>query len=193
MSGFLPWFNEQEEIDPVVKAGLAHLWFVTIHPFNDGNGRVARAICDLALARSEQTAQRFYSFSAQIQRERNDYYDQLERTQRRSLDVTDWLEWFLGSLLRALQGAEVVLADVLTKSKFWQHWAGTAFNDRQIKLINLLLDGFHGNLTSSKWATIAKSSPDTALRDITDLITRGVLMKSDAGGRSTHYELKSLD
>lgn len=193
MSDFMLWFNGQQELDPVVKSGLAHLWFVTIHPFDDGNGRVARAVCDMALARIEQSAQRFYSLSAQIQRERKDYYERLERTQKGSLDVTDWLEWFLSCLLRAMQGAEVALADVLAKARFWQHWAGTSLNDRQIKLINLLLDGFHGNLTTSKWATIAKCSPDTALRDITDLITRGVLMKSDAGGRSTHYELSSFD
>ena len=193
MSDFLSWFNEHEGIDPVLKSGLAQLWFVTIHPFDDGNGRIARAICDLVLARSEQTAQRFYSFSAQIQRERKDYYDQLERVQKGTLDVTSWLEWFLGCLLRAIQGAEAALAGVLAKSRFWQHRAGTSFNDRQIKLINLLLDGFHGNLTSGKWAKIAKCSPDTALRDITDLIARNVLMKSDAGGRSTHYIMKSFD
>jgi len=193
MSDFLSWFNGQDAIDSVVKSGLAHLWFVTIHPFDDGNGRIARAVCDLALARSEHAAQRFYSLSAQIQRERKDYYDQLERAQKGTLDVTNWLEWFLGCLFRAIQGAEVVLADVLAKARFWQHWAGTSFNERQIKLINLLLDGFHGNLTSGKWATLAKCSPDTALRDITDLIARNVLMKSDAGGRSTHYIMKSFE
>ncbi|MDP2785701.1 MAG: Fic family protein [Sulfurimicrobium sp.] len=189
---FLHWFNDCQEPDQVITAGLAHLWFVTIHPFDDGNGRIARALGDMALARADQSAQRFYSLSAQIQRERKDYYDMLERTQKGTLDVTDWLEWFLGCLLRATQGAEITLATVLTKARFWQRWAGTPLNERQIKLINLLLDGFDGKLTSSKWAAIAKCSPDTALRDITELIASGVLMKSGAGGRSTSYELKSL-
>lgn len=192
MSDFLLWFNVHQAPDPVVKAGLAHLWFVTIHPFDDGNGRIARAVGDMALARAEQSAQRFYSLSAQIQRERKDYYDMLERTQKGTLDVTDWLGWFLGCLLRAMQSAEVTLSAVLAKARYWQRWAGTPLNERQIKLINRLLDGFDGKLTSSKWAAIAKCSPDTALRDITDLIASGVLMKSGAGGRSTSYELKPL-
>lgn len=193
MSDFLRWFNTYHEPDPVVKAGLAHLWFVTIHPFDDGNGRIARAIGDMALARAEQSAQRFYSLSAQIQRERKNYHDMLERAQKGTLDVTDWLEWFLGCLLRAMQGAEVTLSAVLTRMRFWQRWAEAPLNERQVKLINRLLDGFEGKLTSSKWAVIAKCSPDTALRDITDLIARGALMKSDAGGRSTSYELRPLD
>ena len=193
MSDFLLWFNLHQEPDPVVKAGLAHLWFVTIHPFDDGNGRIARAVGDMALARAEQSSQRFYSLSAQIQRERKNYYDLLERTQKGTLDVTDWLKWFLGCLLRAMQGTEVTLSAVLTKARFWQRWAGAPLNERQVKLINRLLDGFDGKLTSSKWAAIAKCSPDTALRDITELIAVGVLMKSDAGGRSTSYELKPLD
>ena len=186
---FLDWFNKAQTIDPVIKAGLAHLWFVSIHPFDDGNGRIARAIGDLALARGEQSPQRSYSLSAQIQHERKDYYDKLERTQIGALDVTDWLEWFLGCLLRAIESAEVTRSAVLAKARFWQRWAGTPFNNRQIKLLNRLLDGFHGKLTSSKWAVIAKCSPDTALRDITDLLARGVLTKSDAGGRSTSYLL----
>ncbi len=190
---FIRWFNVDQELDLFVKAGLAHLWFVTIHPFDDGNGRIARAIGDMALARAEQSAQRFYSLSAQIQLERKHYYDMLERTQKGTLEVTDWLEWFLGCLLRAMQGAEITLSSVLTKARFWQRWAEAPMNERQVKLINRLLDGFDGKLTSSKWAAIAKCSPDTALRDITDLITSGVLMKSDAGGRSTSYELKPLD
>ena len=193
MSDFLLWFNLHQEPDPVVKAGLAHLWFVTIHPFDDGNGRIARAVGDMALARAEQSAQRFYSLSAQIQRERKDYYDMLERTQKGTLDITDWLEWFLGCLLRAMQGAEATLSAVLTKVRFWQCWAGTPLNERQVKLINRLLDDFEGKLTSSKCAAIAKCSSDTALRDITELIASGVLMKSDAGGRSTSYELKHED
>lgn len=189
MGDFLNWFNVDNQDDPVVKAGLAHLWFVTVHPFEDGNGRIARAVGDMALARSEKSAQRFYSLSAQIQRERNDYYDRLEATQKGDLDVTAWLEWFLACLLRAIQGAEVTLAQVLAKARFWQHWAGVPMNDRQIKLLNKLLDGFEGKLTSSKWAAIGKCSQDTALRDITDLVERGVLMKSEASGRSTSYEL----
>lgn len=189
MADFLLWFNTVRPDDPLVQAGLAHLWFVTLHPFEDGNGRIARAIGDMALARAEPAAQRFYSLSAQIQRERKDYYELLERTQKGRLDVTDWLAWFLGCLLRAIQGAETTLAAVLAKARFWQRWAGTPMNERQIKLLNRLLDGFEGKLTSSKWAAIAKCSADTALRDISDLLERGVLVKAEAGGRSTHYEL----
>jgi len=192
MSDFLLWFNAEQPDDPLIQAGLAHLWFVTIHPFEDGNGRIARAIGDMALARAEPSTQRFYSLSAQMQRERKDYYDMLERTQKDGLDVSDWLAWFLGCLLRAIQGADVTLAAVLAKARFWQRWAGTPMNERQIKLLNRLLDGFEGKLTSSKWAAIAKCSPDTALRDISDLLDRGVLVKAEAGGRSTHYELKPL-
>ena len=192
VSVFLRWFNAVDEFDPMIKAGLAHLWFVTIHPFDDGNGRISRAVGDMALARVDQSPQRFYSLSAQIQRERKDYYDRLEQTQKSTLDVTDWLAWFLGCLLRAMQGADVTLSAVLTKARFWQHWADTPMNERQIKLLNSLLDGFEGKLTSSKWGKIAKCSPDTALRDITDLLNHGVLLKSDAGGRSTSYELAPI-
>lgn len=187
MQRFLNWFNSADQDDLVIKAGLAHLWFVTIHPFEDGNGRIARAVGDMVLARAEQSAQRYYSLSAQIQRERKDYYDQLESTQKGGLDVTDWLTWFLACLLRAVEKAEETLATVLAKARFWQQLAGISLNDRQIKLLNKLLDGFEGKLTSSKWATIAKCSQDTALRDITDLLERGVLRKSDASGRSTSY------
>jgi len=189
MMDFLNWFNVDQHDDPVIKAGLAHLWFVTIHPFEDGNGRIARAVGDMALSRAEQSTQRYYSLSAQIQRERNDYYYRLEATQKGSMDVTDWLEWFLACLLRAVQGAEEMLAQVLAKARFWQHWAGMPMNDRQIKLLNTLLDGFDGKLTSSKWAAIGKCSQDTALRDITELLERGILKKSEASGRSTSYEL----
>jgi len=189
MGDFLNWFNLDNQDDPVVKAGLAHLWFVTVHPFEDGNGRIARAVGDMALARAEKSAQRFYSLSAQIQREREEYYDRLEATQKGDLDCTAWLEWFLGCLLRAIQSADETLAQVLAKARFWQHWAGTPLNDRQIKLLNKLLDGFDGKLTSSKWAAIGKCSQDTALRDITELMERGVLKKSEASGRSTSYEL----
>ena len=199
MGNFLNWFNldnfrvnkltVDSQDDPVVKAGLAHLWFVTVHPFEDGNGRIARAVGDMALARAEKSAQRFYSLSAQIQRERKEYYDRLEATQKGDLDCTTCLEWFLGCLLRAIQSADETLAQVLAKARFWQHWAGTPLNDRQIKLLNKLLDGFDGKLTSSKWAAIGKCSQDTALRDITELMGRGILKKSDASGRSTSYEL----
>ena len=192
LSDFLLWLEADQQDDPVIKAGLAHLWFITIHPFEDGNGRMARAVGDMALARAEQSAQRFYSLSAQIQRERKDYYDMLEHTQKGKLDVSDWLEWFLACLLRAIEGAHETLSAVLVKANFWRRWVGTSMNERQIKLLNKLLDGFEGKLTSSKWAVIAKCSPDTALRDITDLLDRGVLMKSAAGGRSTSYELKPM-
>ena len=193
MADFLHWFNTVDELDPLIKAGLAHLRFVTIHPFDDGNGRIARAVGDMALARADQSPQRFYSLSAQIQRERTDYYDRLEQTQKDALDVTDWLEWFLGCLLRAMQGADSTLSEVLSKARFWRQWADVPMNERQIKLLNRMLDGFEGKLTSRKWAKVARCSPDTALRDITDLLNRGVLLKSDAGGRSTSYELKPLD
>jgi len=189
MRDFLNWFNVDNQDDPVIKAGLAHLWLVTVHPFEDGNGRIARAVGDMALSRAEKSPQRFYSLPAQIQRERKDYYDRLEATQKGDLDVTDWLDWFLACLLRAIQGAEETLAQVLAKSRFWQHWAGTPLNHRQIKLLNKLLDGFEGKLTSSKWAAVAKCSQDTALRDITELLDRGVVKKSEASGRSTSYEL----
>jgi Fic family protein len=189
MEGFLSWFNGNNQDDPVIKAGLAHLWFVTIHPFEDGNGRMARAVSDMALARAEQSTQRFYSLSAQMQRERKDYFDFLEATQKGGLEVTAWLMWFLGCLLRAIQGADETLSQTLSKARFWQRWAGLPFNERQIKLLNRLLDGFDGKLTSSKWAAIAKCSQDTALRDINDLLARGALQKTAASGRSTSYEL----
>jgi len=189
MEDFLRWFNGDQGIDPVLKAGLAHLWFVTIHPFDDGNGRIARAIGDMALARSEQSVQRFYSLSSQIQRERKEYYDLLERTQKGTLDVTEWLAWFLACMERAIEGAENTLRNVIDKARFWERCAGMPLNERQIKLINRLLDSFEGKLTSSKWAAIAKCSPDSALRDINDLIERGVLKKSVSGGRSSSYEL----
>lgn len=191
MLDFLNWFNLDQQDDPVIKAGLAHLWFVTIHPFEDGNGRIARAVGDMALARAESLAQRFYSLSAQIQQERKDYYDRLEATQKGGMEVTAWLEWFLSCLLRAIQGSDATLAQVLVKARFWHRWAGVPMNDRQIKLLNKLLDGLEGKLTSSKWGVIGKCSQDTALRDISDLVVRGVLKKSEASGRSTSYELAS--
>ncbi|MFM7484533.1 MAG: Fic family protein [Burkholderiaceae bacterium] len=189
VADFLNWFEADQQDDLLIKAGLAHLWFVTLHPFDDGNGRIARAIGDMVLARGENSAQRFFSLSAQIQRERNDYYDLLEKTQKGTLDVTEWLDWFLGCLLRAIANAHLTLSAVLIKASFWNRWAGTTMNDRQIKMINKLLDGFDGKLTTSKWAVIGKCSQDSALRDITDLLEKGVLKKSAASGRSTAYEL----
>lgn len=186
---FLRWANAQSDEPMLIKAGLAHLWFVTLHPFDDGNGRIARAVGDLFLARADGYPQRFYSLSAQIQRERKDYYEILEGTQKGSLDITAWLVWFLGALGRAISSAQSMLDTVLFKANFWQRWAGTSFNERQVKLLNRLLDGFEGKLTSSKWAAIAKCSPDTALRDITQLLELGVLNKAPGGGRSTGYEL----
>ncbi len=191
MKAFLTWYNTEEKIDPVIKAALAHLWFVTIHPFEDGNGRIARAIADMALARSENSPQRFYSMSAQIRIERKDYYDMLENTQKGELDITAWLEWFLGCLDRAFNGAETILAAVLEKAEFWKNHTAGKINDRQRDILNRLLDGFEGKLTSSKWALIEKCSPDTALRDITELVDLGILQKDDAGGRSTSYSLST--
>ncbi len=189
ISTFLDWFNGATDVGPVLAAGLAHLWFVTIHPFDDGNGRIARAIGDMALARSEQSADRFYSMSAQIRLERNAYYDALEVAQKGSMDVTNWQNWFLGCLGRAIGSAEDTLATVLFKARFWQNIAALPLNDRQIMVLNRMLDGFEGKLTSSKWAKLAKCSQDTAYRDILDLMERDVLRRNPGGGRSTSYDL----
>lgn len=186
---FLQWYEQPGEMDPIFIAGLAHLWFVTIHPFDDGNGRIARAIADVALARSEESSQRFYSLSAQIRRERNDYYSNLEWTQKGDLDVTRWQKWFLECLQRAIASAEVTLESVFVKVRFWERFAKEALNERQIKVLNRVFDGFEGKLTSSKWAKLAKCSQDTASRDINDLIERGALQKDPGGGRSTSYSL----
>ncbi len=187
MTRFLDWFNAPAVSDPVLRAALAHLWFVTIHPFDDGNGRVARAIADLALARSEQSSRRFYSMSAQIQAERDDYYAILERTQKGMLNITPWMHWFLSCLDRAFDAAETTLAAVLRKARFWEAHREESFNERQRKILNRLLDGFEGKLTSSKWAKLGKCSQDTAGRDINDLVRRGILRKDAGGGRSTSY------
>jgi len=189
MSRFLSWFEAPGNADPLLIAGLAHLWFVTIHPFDDGNGRIARAIADMALARSERSPQRFYSMSAQIRRERGDYYTTLERTQKGSIDVTPWQEWFLSCLHRAIEGSQSTLGAVLEKARFWERFAQQSLNARQIVVLNRLLDGFEGKLTTSKWAKLAKCSQDTAHRDIMDLVERGALRKDPAGGRSTSYSL----
>ena len=188
---FLLWFETpRPALDPVLRAAVAHLWFVTIHPFEDGNGRVARAIADMALARSEGLSQRFYSMSAQIQAEREAYYRMLELTQRGSLDITDWLAWFLACLDRAFDRAEGLLAAILGKARFWDTHSEISFNPRQRLMLGRLLDGFEGKLTSSKWARIVKCSQDTALRDIDDLLKKEVLLREIAGGRSTSYVLQ---
>ncbi len=189
MAKFLRWFEQFEDTDPLLIAGLVHLWFVTIHPFDDGNGRIARAIADMALARSEKTGQRFYSMSAQIRREHKEYYDTLEWTQKGELNVTQWQDWFLNCLLHAIEGAQETLSAVLQKARFWERFAKEPLNERQIKILNRLLDGFEGKLTTSKWAKIAKCSQDTAYRDILDLIERDALQKDSGGGRSTSYSL----
>ncbi|MFZ2356841.1 MAG: Fic family protein [Candidatus Omnitrophota bacterium] len=193
MKNFLDWFNSATEIDPVLKAGIAHLWFVTIHPFEDGNGRIARAITDMQLARADGSAQRFYSMSVQIRKERNTYYEVLEKIQKnKHLDITSWLEWFLNCLDRALSLTETTLAEVFRKAQFWKLHPSESFNERQRIIINKLFDGLEGVLTSSKWAKIAKCSQDTALRDILELVEKGILIKNSAGGRSTSYLLREL-
>lgn len=192
MKAFLSWFNREDGSDPVIKAAVAHLWFVTIHPFDDGNGRIARAIADLMLARSEQSSQRFYSMSSQIRKERNAYYNILQTTDAGDLDITNWLEWFLECLGQAINGSEDILAAVLKKVRFWELHRGERFNDRQHIIINKMLDKFEGSLTSSKWAKLVKCSQDTALRDIDDLVKRNILVKESGGGRSTSYALADI-
>ncbi len=191
MAAFVEWFEHGPRIDPVLKAGVAHFWFVTIHPFEDGNGRIGRAIADMALARADGTAERFYSMSAQIEAERKEYYRRLENSQREDLDITFWLEWFLECLGRAVAGAEDALSVVLRKAKLWERINQAPVNERQRRVINRLLDGFEGKLSSSKYALLAKCSEDTALRDIKDLVERGVLLRDEAGGRSTRYRLRT--
>ena len=189
MRRFFAWANADSGEPAMIKAGLAQLWFVTVHPFDDGNGRIGRAIGDLFLARGDGSPQRFYSLSAQIQRERAKYYKALENTQRQGLDVTEWLAWFLATLRRAVESAHLALDLVLARSLFWQRWAESPFNARQIKVINRVFDGLDSKLTSTTWGKIAKCSPDTALRDINELIALGVLRKAPGGGRSTAYEI----
>ncbi len=189
MERFLDWFNAPSTTDEVLRAGVAHLWFVTVHPFEDGNGRLARAITDLALARSENTSQRFYSMSSEIRRRRNDYYRILESTQKGGTDITAWLTWFLACMDGAIAHSERALAETLAKGRFWQSVAHHQLNNRQNAMLNRLLDDFEGNLTTAKWAKISKCSSDTALRDITDLMERGLLIRNPKGGRSTSYTL----
>ncbi len=189
MERFITWINGRQDIDLVIKAALSHLWFVTLHPFEDGNGRIARAITDMILAQSDNQSYRFYSMSSQIRNERKHYYDILERTQKGDLNITDWLEWFLICLLHALKSSEMILGKVIFKHNFWMSNSSSIKNERQRKLLNRLLDGFDGKLTTSKWAKIGKCSQDTASRDIQDLIEKGVLYKLPGGGRSTGYDL----
>ena len=189
MTVFLEWINNEKELDNILKAAIAHLWFVTIHPFDDGNGRIARAIADMLLARADNISQRFYSMSSQILIERKDYYNILEKTQKGDLDISDWLEWFLNCLKRAFAQTDNNINKLIFKSKFWENHKNIVFNERQTKIINLLFTNFEGKLTTSKWAKINKCSQDTALRDINDLIEKKVLKKDEQGGRSTSYDL----
>jgi Fic family protein len=188
---FLNWFNLEQSIDLVLKAAISHLWFVTIHPFEDGNGRISRALSDMLLARSDEQSFRFYSMSTQIRKERNSYYDILEKTQKGGLDITNWIEWFLNSLLNAIENSDKLLEKIIYKHSFWIRNSRININDRQRKILNLLMDDFEGVLNTTKWAKIAKCSQDTALRDIQDLLEKEIMVKSGQGGRSTNYELKS--
>ncbi len=192
MKLFITWFNNSSANDLIIKSALAHLWFLTVHPFEDGNGRIARALSEMLLTRSDGVSQRFYSMSAQIRLERKDYYNILEKSQKGTLDVTDWLVWFMKCLENALYSSDKILSKVLYKHKFWTKFTAEVLNSRQILMINKLLDDFTGQLTSSKWAKIAKCSPDTALRDIQDLLNKNILHKNPSGGRSTNYELIDL-
>ncbi len=192
MAHFLQWFNREPGLDLVIKAGLAHLWFVTLHPLDDGNGRIGRAVCDMALARADGSPQRFYSLSAQMQRERDDYYNNLEQTQKGTLDVTVWLEWFLGCLLRAVQGANNELKGVVYLANISHRAPVGKLNERQVKILNMLIHGFNGNLTTGKWAKLTQCSTDTALRDINELIELGVLLKAGESKRSAHYVLSEF-
>ena len=193
MQAFLAWFNAPSEIDEVIKAGLSHFWFITIHPFDDGNGRIARAIADMALARSEGSPLRFYSMSSQIQRERGEYYRILEMSQKGTTDISAWMNWFVACLGRAIENAEKAVTGVVEKARFWDRIASTPLNERQRLVINHLLGDFQGKLTTSRWARIAKCSQDTALRDITDLVEQGVLVRNPGGGRNTSYGLSNTN
>lgn len=192
MERFINWINSENEIDLVLKAAIAHLWFVTLHPFDDGNGRIARALTDMMLAKSDKQPYRFYSISTQIRKERKKYYEILEKTQKGNLDITKWLEWFLNCLLNALKASEIILGKVIFKHNFWLQNDGKIINERQRKILNMLLDGFKGNINTSKWASICKCSQDTALRDIQDLIKKGILHKLPHGGRSTSYSINNF-
>lgn len=189
MDTFLKWFNDEKKLDLVLKSAIAHFWFIIIHPFDDGNGRIARTISDMLLSSSDDTSQRFYSLSSQILIERKVYYAVLQKTQFSDRDITEWLVWYLNCLYRSLESAEGTFNKVLYKADFWDKHKETEFNARQRLMLNKLFDSFEGKLTSSKWAKITKCSQDTAIRDIRDLINKGILQKEAAGGRSTNYEL----
>lgn len=191
MQVYLEWFNSNAVQDPILKAALAHFWFVTIHPFDDGNGRIARALTDLQLSRADGVNQRFYSMSAQIMKERKAYYQILEKTQKGDLDLTPWIVWFLDCLKKAIISSQNIIDSVINKHQFWANNSAVISNERQQKMLNKLLDDFDGNLTSSKWAKMTKCSADSALRDINDLVQKGILVKAVSGGRSTHYTLKN--
>lgn len=192
MKVFLKWFNQSNHIDPVLKSAIAHFWFIIIHPFDDGNGRIARAISDMMLARADDSSERFYSLSGQILVERKKYYSVLQKVQHSQGDITAWLSWFLNCLKNALLTTEGTLQNILRKTEFWKIHEITTLNERQRLVLNKLFDGFEGKLKSSKWAKIAKCSPDTALRDIKDLIEKGILKQEEQGGRSTNYELNDF-
>lgn len=192
MTQFVTWFNRLDTDDPVIKAAISHLWFITIHPFEDGNGRIARAITDMQLCKSENSSQKFYSMSAQIEEQKKEYYEILESTQKGTIDITKWLLWFLNCLGKAIESSSTIVENIIAKHKFWNNNKAIPFNERQIKIIELLFGNFYGNLTTSKWAKINKCSQDTALRDIQDLVKKEVLKKSESGGRSTKYELKEI-
>lgn len=189
MQTFLTWYNASQPLDPFIKAGIAHLWFSTLHPFEDGNGRIARAIADNLLAKAEGNGLRFYSLSAQIQQQRSAYYQILEQTQRGESSLTEWLNWFLSCVKQAIEHSAQLLGNVLHKNHCWQQWQHLSFNPRQQKVLNLLLGDFEGKLTNKKYAAIAKVSRDTALRDLTDLVEKGVLIRSESGGRSVSYAI----
>jgi Fic family protein len=190
MEKLIKWFNREDYNDQIIKSAVAHLWFITVHPFEDGNGRIARALADMLLARSDKSSLRFYSMSARIRTERKEYYRILEKTQKGDLEITEWLIWYLNCLLNALGSTESVLASVLNRAEFWRNNSDKILNERQRSMLNLLLEGFEGKLNTSKWAKINKCSSDTALRDIQDLISKGILKKDEMpGGRSTNYIL----
>jgi Fic family protein len=190
MAHFLDWFNHESELDPVIKAGIAHLWFVTLHPFEDGNGRIGRAVCDMSLARADGSTQRFYSLSAQMQFERTDYYNNLEHAQKGMLDVTEWLAWFIGCLLRAIKGANDELKGAMYLATISHRGPGGKLNERQVQMIDMMIRGFNGHMTTGKWAKLTHCSTDTALRDVNELVALGVLSKAGESKRSAHYVLQ---
>jgi Fic family protein len=190
MKQFINWYNNEQNLEPILKAAVAHLWFITIHPFDDGNGRIARAITDMQLSKADGVNQRFYSMSTEINLQKKSYYTILERTQKGDLDITEWIIWFLECLKNSMLSSSIIVDKVVKKHQFWAKNSGLINNERQHKMLTKLMDPFEGTLTTSKWAKMAKTSPDTALRDITDLVNKGILIKADSGGRSTHYMLK---